>query len=574
MFFNLVAIDKRWRKVRRPVGRPDLISTTAMPTVTTKTEVFDPFGDMGDFNLPPDYISKGLREVNEDEIKYSKSLIESYRKDPLKFVRKELGIPTHVWRNDCPPSDYISSPLIPLPLWSKQREILKALVEHRKVAVKSAHTQGKTHVAAIATLYLTYVWQALGITTAPSGRQVKRLLWAEINAIWNRANQWQRSRGRPGLGGKLLQTSLELGDKWYVIGFSTDSKEFNIPGFHEETVFVIVDEACGCAPELFPLLDTILSSKNSIVLYIGNPIDPDTEFKRAFDPDSDFYQITISAYDSPNVRNKKIIYPKLCHPEWPDRIKAKYGEEDSYFISRVLGEFPQNTVDSLIPFRYIQAALDRELPEGRTITLGADIARMGGDRIIVRKRSASGRSREVLNNDKQRVTQTAGQIANTLRQEAVKDEEGNEIYPTVNVDDIGVGGGVTDILLEQEENFPVNGINVGESAKEKQEMEPLDELARLKFQNKRAYYYWKLRNIYMAGEVDIDDAELARELMAIRKKEKSDGTIAIVEKDAIKKDLGGRSPDKAEAHMLEFAEDEVEGISGTVGGGIPMATMI
>ena len=518
----------------------------------------------------PDTFTTGKYEQQErikENLRDYTNQIELYKRKPTYFVKQELGIAVKPFYDDLPRKNYTPSLLNPLPLWTRQVEILNALVKYRKVTVKSGHGSGKTFIAAVATLYLAYVWKALGITTAPTGRQVKRLLWGEITKIWNHADSWQKSNGRPGLGGRLLTTSLELGDKWFVEGFSTDSKESNIPGFHADTIFVIIDEAGGVDPIVFQLFETILNSENVFVLLIGNPIDPNTEFKKTFDPKSEFYPITISCFDTPNVKHRQKIYPALCARYWPRRMKKKWGSKSPFYRSRVLGEFPFENTDGLIPYNKVIAAKERDLPDdGEIIAIGADVARLGGDRAIAGQRWSNGRYREILSRTKRRTTEFTGKLISLYSEcnkhnknyfEEIKkertDEEKEVRTPTLNIDDIGVGGGVTDMLLEN--NLPANGINVAERVETGVFG---DEQGLVKYKNKRAYYYDLLKKAFIEDRVDIDpmDDELEQEILAIEVKYTSKGEMQIIEKDAIKKKLGGRSPDKVEAMMLAFAESD------------------
>lgn len=515
--------------------------------------------------LPEDYTIIP-EEVKEKELEKFEKQIRLYRDKPLKFFKTELGLPVDIWKRDKPPTWWDSTMYKKMPLWSKQREILYALRDHRKVAVKSCHASGKTFIAGGVALYLAMVYYALGVTTAPTGRQVKDLLWQEIAYLYNGANQWQWQNGRPGLGGRLLTTKLDLGDKWFVEGFSTDSKEANIPGFHEENIFAIVDEAGGCDNNTFDLLETILTSQNSWVLLIGQPLDRRSRFRDCFQPGSDYYCITIRDKDIPNVRHKRLIWPKLLKPTWPDEIRKKFGKDSPFVKSRVDAEFPEDTTEGLIAFSMIEAALQRELPEDEVKTMGGDIARLGGDRIVVSRRHESGRCRIDINEDRKRLTWTTGRIIALQKGYArhLKDSEGNEIvkYPTTNIDDIGVGGGVTDLLIQ--EGLPCNGINVAESAPD-DEME-IDGLGRVRFQNKRVFYAWKLRQVFVDGVIDIDDEELAEELTYFHIEWKSKGIMGLIEKDKIKRGFTkqdgtkvrglGRSPDKAESLILAWSEDQ------------------
>ena len=539
----------------------------------------------------PEEFTTDVDRVTDDQIRQYARQIESYKKKPLNFVKYELGIPTDVWPNDCPPTSWSFAPQNKRPLWSAQRDILQAVVDHRKVAVKSGHDVGKTFLASIVTLYLSYVWNALGVTTAPTFRQVKRLLWAEIRSMWFEANSYQTKKQMPGLGGKLLQTSLELGEKWYTVGFATDDPESNMPGFHADQVFVVIDEANGVDPVVFDMMETIISSENAFVFMIGNPVNPAHPFKKICEPGSGYKTFTIDCRKSPNVVNKKVIYPPLCAPMWPERMRKKWGADSSLYLSRVCGEFPEEVEDSLIPVGDIMAALSRNTDEsGRKIedhikgevpvSIGLDVARQGGDRIIGGVRYSTGRYRIEIEQIKRRLNYTAGKVIQLHRRLKLSvGKDGYELYremrkkredlgetefkaksnkergeetpeyegPVINVDDIGVGGGVTDTLYEQD--FPVNGINVSEEADE-----TIGEATEIEFINKRAQYFWRLREAFTSGHADIDDEELAQELMYLKSETTGRGKIKIIPKEKIKKALG-RSPDKAESMMLAWAED-------------------
>lgn len=77
-----------------------------------------------------------------------------------------------------------------------------------------------------------------------------------------------------------------------------------------------------------------------------------------------------------------------------------------------------------------------------------------------------------------------------------------------------------------------------------------------KFINKRAQYYWQLREKFERGDIDIDenDVQLAKELRELRFKRTSSGKIQIESKDEMKKRLNGQSCNKAESLMLANAE--------------------
>ena len=96
--------------------------------------------------------------------------------------------------------------------WKKQREILSAIANHKRVAVRSCNGSGKTFTAALAAIWWLMAFdQAIVITTAPTERQVKNLLWHEIRSLY--------LKNRDLIGGKIAATRLELSTKRYAFGF-------------------------------------------------------------------------------------------------------------------------------------------------------------------------------------------------------------------------------------------------------------------------------------------------------------------------------------------------------------------
>src|SRR5271167_1586831 len=67
--------------------------------------------------------------------------------------------------------------------WAAQKELLRAVSQHKRVAVKSAHSTGKTHCIADLVLYwLARHKQGCVITTSSSARQVEAQIWSRIRA--------------------------------------------------------------------------------------------------------------------------------------------------------------------------------------------------------------------------------------------------------------------------------------------------------------------------------------------------------------------------------------------------------
>ena len=121
--------------------------------------------------------------------------------------------------------------------WDKQQQILNSIAANRYVAVRSCNGAGKTFTAAVTILWWLMSYDnAIVITTAPSERQVREILWRELRNLYIPV--------RDIVGGKLTRTRLEFGSKRYAYGFSTNTED-RFQGFHSGNILVIVDEASG-----------------------------------------------------------------------------------------------------------------------------------------------------------------------------------------------------------------------------------------------------------------------------------------------------------------------------------------
>jgi len=541
--------------------------------------LFQPF-QMENLTLPKDWRLEelGIMAIGEDVLEADRVLVKQYKEYPLRFLRYELGIPGDVWAKDCPPVGWRPPADGRMPLWSKEREIIEALVKYRRVAVPAGQGVSKTHVMSLCAIYLPFVWLASGYTTAPTFRQVKNLLWEEIRKQWAAAEMWRARSGKEPMAGKLLQTRLELGDKWFVDGFATDRPEHQMVGLHSEATFFFGDEACGLTNEVMEAKEAILTGADTFELLCGNPVDPLSKFAECCKPNSDYYVVPISCYDSPNVRNKRIIFPAMTTLDWCLRRKRRWGSSHPLYIARVTGKFPDMGEDKLISLSSINAALERGKAlveagqhEGRVTSIGLDIARKGSDRTVCTYR------REVPGHDgwifydviwTEGKSLTTGVATRVLLDQSKNvwpslpgaDEDEGGYIPPINLDDIGVGGGVTDILLDHDDEPPVNPINVGEKS-----FVFADEEARIGFKNLRAEYYWKLAKEFEEGRACLIDEDLAHELAVVPVIFKM-SLIQVGAKDDMKKVLSV-SPDHADSAMLACSiqgldDDDSEEVGG------------
>lgn len=425
--------------------------------------------------------------------------------------------------------------------WRAQYDIIEAVRDHRHVAVKSCHSIGKDWISArVALWFLCNHDPSVVITTGPSDRQVKVILWREL-AKAHGQSRWP-------LGGKVLVQELRLAEDRYALGFATTGDPERFSGFHSPNILVIVDESSGVPQVIHDAISGILSSQNAYKLDISNPTDPTSEFAQFFKRPG-IHKISVSAFDTPNFtefgitqediekdtwRDKitgDLPMPMLISPEWVAERYRTWGKDNPWYISRVEAQFAESAEDALIPMHLIEAAQNRTLEPGQPHVLGVDVARYGDDKSVIAERK--GPVVRILKKfGKVDTMTTTGHVRLTRR----------EVDADMSiVDEIGVGAGVVDRLRELRE--PVQAANAAEAAVDKE-----------RFVNARAEWAWTVRQALERGEMDLDpaDEELAAQLADIKWKPTSGGKIQIESKDDIKK-RSGASPDEADALFHTYA---------------------
>ncbi len=223
---------------------------------------------------------------------------------------------------------------------------------------------------------------------------------------------------------------------------------------------------------IYEAIEAVMTSDGSRLLLIGNPTTVSGVFRRAFHEERSIYHcITISALDSPNVKTGRITIPGLTTPGWVEERRQIWGEENPLYRARVLGEFPDQAPDTLVPLSAVEATARRweatdpdavitspgadsqsaypgpaEVIE-REVVLAVDVARFGSDNSVILRRRGL-RIEEILTFNGMDTMQLVGWIVAAIR----------EFQPLQTcIDEVGVGGGVVDRLREQ--GYGVRGFN-------------------------------------------------------------------------------------------------------------------
>lgn len=413
-------------------------------------------------------------------------------------------------------------------LWSKQIEIAESVRDNRRTAVKSCHGSGKSFLAARIVLWFLHAHPgSMAITTAPTFNQVQNVLWRQLRSA-------HASARRPLLG-RCMQTTYDIAPDWYGLGFKADDTAADrFQGFHAENALVVIDEAAGVVEPVFDALDAVMTSESARMLLIGNPTNPQGTFREAFHTARSLYHgITIAAADTPNVQAGQTLRPYLITQQWIDDAITRHGEDSPYVQSRVYANFPSLGDNTLIPLAWLESAAERRIEESDgPFEAGLDVARHGSDEnalcvrrgpVVLAEYTWSGMD----------TMETVGKVRNILTE-----------YPglsVLKVDAIGVGAGVFDRLREQ--NYPVVEVNVGTRSSDPE-----------KYLNLRCEIWWDLRERFREGNIagPIDEITLGQ-LSGVRYKYDSRHTHPVIESKDESRKRGVKSPDRAEALLLAFA---------------------
>lgn len=456
------------------------------------------------------------------------------------------------------------------------------------MAISACHDVGKSWTLARVVIWLATCFPySKIITTAPTGRQVEKILWSEIRAAYRQA--------KVPLGGRMLTTEWKITEEgdWFALGFSPSNEAANgegqgtqstFQGFHasgDGMVVVVFDEATGVKPALWTMAEGLLTSANVKFICIGNPTSTQSDFYKCFSNRS-WKKIKLSCFDSPNliangvttkdallaevdhcraladdefsarVKGYKVVKPYLLTLRWVVEKALEWGLDSALFLSKCLGEFPEEGDNVAIPLRVVEEAQRRSedaptLTSGQRKTIGVDVARFGTDStVITRMDGYRVTKKKVLN--KRDTTQVVGEII------ALCNETPESMPDVIVIDETGLGAGVVDMLTEARNegiritaHVEIRGVQFGEGfdastvagAKLKE-----------KYVNVKARMFDLLAQDMRSRIALLDEEVYLAELPAIQYRYDSKGRMEIESKDQFKKRTGRSSPDHADSLAL------------------------
>lgn len=482
------------------------------------------------------------------------------------------------------PTGWASLALPHITFWSKQLEIMAAVDQHARVAVRACHDSSKSFTASvIAARWLDThaIGEARVITTAPTATQVRGILWVEINQLHNHP--------KTNFPGRVNQTEWWIGS--YLAGLGRKPADYNpaaFQGLHARYPLIIIDEASGVPSQIIDAVETLATNINAKILMIGNPDDPTSLFADIHrDPVKyGYHTIKISAWDTPNFTGEpvtELLSEVLLSSEWVEQRRLAWGTDHPFWLSKIEAEFPAIDIQSTIKLADVIAAripfaerlpdpslpprsttpqntMDPSnvsvdttetptavLPGIATVVLGVDVAGSEqGDETIVRQIVADPFEGTVKvlgewrtrSSDPEKVAEFISSTTLLIRPDKV------------NIDAIGIGFGIIGLVRSQLRDYQertkgyrapeIEGFN-GSARSNQPEV----------YGNQRAEVWWETRLLFQKGKIDTSQAEnrdiLEGQLITPRYLI-NHGKIFVESKPEVKQRLS-RSPDNADAYM-------------------------
>lgn len=451
--------------------------------------------------------------------KFFKQRLPLYQKNPVLFAKEVCSYNPDEW----------------------QRNVLMDIAGYTKVSVRSGHGVGKTSVEAIVLLWFLSCFRfPKVIATAPTRQQLNDILWSEVE-------KW-RSKS-PLLQELLTWTKTYVYMKgyekrWFAVA-KTASEPENMQGFHEENMLIIVDEASGVEDDIMEAILATLSGKNNKLLMCANPTRTTGTFYDSHNRDRGMYKChRVSSLDSTRTNKENIA-----------AFIRKYGEHSNVVKVRVYGDFPAQEDDVFLPLPLIEQTVVNEIDTEKIykITMGVDVARYGDDETIIATNVGGKIDIPVVRHGQSLMT-TVGDIVMQYKR-LIKEYQNYKGVITVNIDDTGLGGGVTDRLEEVKieerlRRLEIVPVNFGSK--------PPQDGSEDRYQDISTYMWATLKTLMENKEVSIaNDEELVAQLSVRKYSITSTGKIMLESKKAMK-DRGIKSPDRGDAVVLScFSQNKI-----------------
>ena len=453
-------------------------------------------------------------------------IIAKYRNDPLGFVLwafpwNEPGTPLEGKYPD-------RWQIAVLEDIRKGLERNESLPEDEKIpiqiAVSSGHGIGKTACMAMINLwFISCHVDPRIVVTANTTNQLEKKTWAELHK-WHKIMIHRHLFTWTATTYYMNENKAEW--KADATPWSKENSEA-FAGTHAENVLYLFDEGSAIDDVIWDVSEGAMTTERCIWIAFGNPTRNTGRFRACW---GKFRHRWITR--SIDSRTAKMTN-KAKIQQWID----DYGMDSDFTRVRVLGKFPRQASNQLNAEEDVDRAFAYEAIgyEMYPVSICCDVARFGDDKTTVGAYQGI-KQHEIKGYMGKNVVETSTLCAEAYRYYRHK-------YPGVKVhvfvDDVGVGGGVTDILKTW--GIPTTGVGSGNRATDPE-----------KFVNVRAEMWWRAA-MALKGNYDlVEDENMKQDLINIEYFMTANQKIQLESvKDLKSRDLP--SPDYGTNFVLQFA---------------------
>lgn len=370
-----------------------------------------------------------------------------------------------------------------------------------------------------------------GLAVSVTADNLKDNLWPEI-AKWRArspyltgAFEWTKQR----IFAKDHPETWFLATRSWSKAANAEEQGRTLSGLHSKYVFALIDESGDIPLPVIKAGEQALSNcKWGKLVQAGNPTSTTGVLHAAATELAHLWSVlSINGDPDDPLRSPRI------DKAWAQEQIYTYGRDNPWVMAYILGLFPPSSLNTLLSSDEVDAAMRRHLTEDAYTfaqkRLGVDVARFGNDSTVIFPRQG-------LASFKPAVMRNAKSHEIAARIAAGKEKWKSEMEFIDSTG--GWSAGVEDSLsLAGISIVPVNFSSKALDAR---------------YFNKRSEIIWLMCEWVKKGGALPNNGQLKRELTAIRYWFDG-GKLRVVEKDQLKKDLGGQSPDYSDALATTFA---------------------
>lgn len=365
-----------------------------------------------------------------------------------------------------------------------QAEVLGVIRDHLtsrdrfqplQIAVASGHGIGKSAlIGMVINWAMSTCPDCRVVVTANTEMQLRTKTWPEIN-------KWFRSAFNAHWF-EINATSIHGKDQAHEKSWRADAIPWSennteaFAGLHNEgkRILVVYDEGSAISDKIFEVTEGALTDSNTEIIWLvfGNPTRNTGRFRACFGRYR--HRWVTRKIDSRTVEgtNKALL----------DRWAHDYGEDSDFYRVRVRGEFPAQSSNQLISEAAVEAcrAFKALAYESFPVRITCDVARFGEDSTVI----MAVQGRKIVDCVAMQGKDTVAVYSRIVEMYNYWLRRQDRVV--CFVDDVGVGGGVTDMIRAA--HIPVVGVNSGGAASDGE-----------RFINKRMEMWWDMAEALKEG---------------------------------------------------------------------------